>query len=447
MTFLGVLLLLITLGLFILKKYNIKTRQDNKLIRKHNEQETAAWNQKELKATLELPVKWWMTGIVGILFILLGIANPLSLNDAGNRQVVQTLGGDLWVKFEPGLYISGFFSKVTTYPNNVTIQVGPEDKRSADADYWTLTNTGTFSEGDQALMGHTVKWDMPGIEQQMKDLHTDYTNINNLATTTLMTYQRETASYSAQRMSSEEHYSGGQSQLKDYFQDQLRNGQVLLVTDTKITLQDDGTTKTYIEVIERLNADSTYQRSTNQDIQQYGLRPSFVSIDFIKYNPQIYDKLETKIKFASDEANSKQELVAEQQKEQTAIVKGRALIAEVTAKEEAAEQTAIIQARKAKLVAAENLEQAKFDAAAQLAIKRANAEGDRLKVIAGLSPKERADIDKETAIGVARALAGPEGIKFPDIVISGSGSNGGDGALQALQLKMLSDFAKDLGKN
>lgn len=450
MTFLGILLLALGLVVYLLSKYNKQAQADNEAVVVHNEEVSSEWNRKKLNPIIPtFGIKWFYPVILGVIFLVFSSANPVSINDAGNRQVVQTIGGDLWVRFEPGLYFSGPFSKVTTYPNNVTIQVGPEDKRSADADYWTLTNTGTFAEGDQAGMGHTVKWDLPNIENQMKDLHTDYTNVDNLATTTLMTFQRETASYSAQRMSSEEHYSGGQSQLKDYFQDQLRNGQVLLVTETKTTTQDDGTAKTYIEVSERVDKNGEFLRSPNLDIKQYGLMPSFVSVDYIEYNPQIYRKLETKIKFAADEANSKQELVAAQQQEQTAIVQGRKLIAETTAKEEALEAQAVIQARKAKLVAAENLEQAKFDAASQLAIKKANAEGDRLKVLAGLSPREKADIEKETAIGVAKAMAGPNGLQFPQLLVIGGSGNGKTQPLNpfdAVGLQSFIEISKDIKK-
>ena len=53
------------------------------------------------------PAKWPLT-LVGVLFFLLAIVNPLSINDAGNRQVVQTIGGDLirtwslckWILFQ-----------------------------------------------------------------------------------------------------------------------------------------------------------------------------------------------------------------------------------------------------------------------------------------------------------------------------------------------------------
>jgi len=133
-------------------------------------------------------------------------------------------------------------------------------------------------------------------------------------------------------------------------------------------------------------------------------------------------KLKDKIDAASDESTSKQRLITAQQEEQEAIVKGRKLIAEVTANEEADEQTAVIQARKSKLVAAEKLEEDKYKAASTIALKKAEAEGDKLKVQAGLSPLERATIDKQTQIGVAAELAK---VKFPDnMVIVGGGDNG-----------------------
>jgi hypothetical protein len=384
-------------------------------------------------------------GVVVVLAIILfAVANPFSLNDAGNRQVIQTLQGDLSVKFDPGLYFSGFFSKVTTYPNNVTIQVGPEEKRSDKADYWEGLHYGTFAGGDQASIGHTTKWDLPNSNDEMIELHTTYNNITNLMTTTLLQYQKETATYSCQRMESEAHYSGGQSQLKEYFQDQLRKGQVLLNTETKMRVQDDGTSEQYIEVNEKTDENGEFLR-TISDIQKYNLYASFVSIDHVDYDPRIDKKLQDKIDAAADESTSKQRLITAQQEEQEAIVNGRKLIAETTAREEADEQTAVIQARKAKLVSVENLAKAKNDAAANLATKKAAAEGDRLKVLAGLSPLEKATIEKETAIGVAKAIAGPQGVVFPKIVSGGSGVNGGgSGALQTLELKMLNDLINDL---
>lgn len=150
-------------------------------------------------------VKKIIGGVIGlILLVLLLIANPFSINDAGERQVVQKLSGDLSVKFDPGLYFSGFFSTVTTYPNNFTIQISREENKSPDADLWVKSSfdDGTFSEGDNAELEHTVKWDLPSKTDLMIDLHTTYNNINNLMSTTLLSYQKKIASFSTQRMSS-----------------------------------------------------------------------------------------------------------------------------------------------------------------------------------------------------------------------------------------------------
>ncbi len=381
--------------------------------------------------------------ILGIFMLFANKLNPYSLNNAGNRQVVQSIWGDLSVRFEPGFYFSGFLSTVTTYPNNVTIQVGPDTKRSKEADYWSDSNTGTFAEGDQAKMGHTVKWDLPNTEKEMIDLHTTYSTMNNLASTTLMQYQRETASYSCQRMTSESHYSGGQSQLKDYFQDQLRNGQVLLQSETKSLVQDDGNSKTYIEVIPKLAADGSTLRTIG-DVQRYNLKPSFVSIDYIEYNPRIYEKLEDKIDAAADEATSKQLLITAQQKEQTAVVEGREKIAQVKATEEAEEQKEVIQARKAKLVAKEQAEQAKYTADKIEQEGRAQASANRALVEAGLTPEQKMamqiQIAEVTSANLAKAST-------PQVVIMGGGGGGTGDVMSVFGAERTMELIKKMESN
>ena len=358
-----------------------------------------------------------------ITVVVLIWSNPMSINDADERTVVQPIKGSLFVQFEPGLYWAGFFAKRTIWPNNVTVQVSSEKRRSPDADLHAITQMGTFSEGDGAKIGHTVKWDMPDGEPLMLLLHTAYGNINNLMGTTLLMYQQKIASFSTQRMSSEEHYSGGQSQLDEYFQDQLRNGQVLLITETKTMTLQDSTTKNYILVSPRLNDDGSMMRSSS-DIQKYGIYASFASVDQVTYDPRIYEKLKAKIDAASDEATAKQQLITAQQEALTEHAKGEKLIASTKAREESAKLEAVIRAQKEADVAKENLERDKYKAASELALKRAAAEGDRLKVQAGLTPLERAKIDKETSIGVAAELAK---VKFPNsmVIVGGSGGAGG----------------------
>lgn len=65
--------------------------------------------------------------IGGAIFLIAFLfLNPFGYNNSTERVVIQPVNGELDVQFNPGLYYAGFFAKTYTYPNNVTIQCGPE---------------------------------------------------------------------------------------------------------------------------------------------------------------------------------------------------------------------------------------------------------------------------------------------------------------------------------
>ena len=105
-TFLGILCLISAALLYFGKKYNKVINEENVEAREYNsnQQNIDYRRQKPIKRELPIPsIKPYILVIIGFIFILTGRANPISINDAGNRQVVQTIGGDLWVRFQPGL--------------------------------------------------------------------------------------------------------------------------------------------------------------------------------------------------------------------------------------------------------------------------------------------------------------------------------------------------------
>jgi hypothetical protein len=126
-------------------------------------------------------------------------------------------------------------------------------------------------------------------------------------------------------------------------------------------------------------------------------------------------------------------------------MRGRQKVAEVRATEEAAKIEAEIRAQAETAVSKEQALQAKYQADKALAQGRADAEVARLKVSAGLSPRERAEFEKETRIGVAAELAK---VNVPSIVIGGSG-NGTNGAnpMDAIGINMLMEVMGKLQKN
>jgi len=393
-----------------------------------------------MKNQMSIKLAMGVSGFVVITALFL-LINPFASNNAGDYQIIQKMSGELVVQDQPQKwYWAGFFSEVTTYPRNLTIQVGPKSKRSPDTDYWEVSHTATFAGGDQAEAGHTVKWNLPTSNDKRIELHEEYTSYRNLMTTTLVQYQKETFNYSTQRMESESHYSGGNAKLKSYFDDQLRNGHVLTKSyvDTKLDSLT-GEAKSIIVVEPEFDPQGKIQRNTS-DIQKYGIIPTFSSIDYVDYDPRIKQKLQDKIDAAADKATAKERLITAQQEAEAAKVEGQKLIEETRAKELAIKEQAVIQAQKEKEVARQRLEQAKLDAAAELALKKAQAEGDKLKVAAGLTPKEKAEIEKATAIGVAAELAKT---KFPQTMIFGGGQ-GETSPMEALGFEAMYKLTKEM---
>ena len=73
----------------------------------------------------------------------------------------------------------------------------------------------------------------------------------------------------------------------------------------------------------------------------------------------------------------------------------------------------------------------------------AEAAAAKAKVAAGLTPLEKATIEKETAIGIAQALANSKVRWVPEIIVSGDGGNGNN-AMDAVGLNMMMDIVKKM---
>ena len=358
--------------------------------------------------------------LMGALLFFFSFVSPFSTNESGYREHVRTFSGKEFIRFEPGFYYSGFFATVTPYPDVITVQYGTVDDRGEDVTFFAVPHGVRFNGGDNARIGHTVKWDLPDDEPNMLGIHRHYRSHKRLASTTLSQYQKETAGYATQMLDSETHYSGGQSQLKEFFQDQLRNGQILLDKETK-TVEDtaSGKTETIIVVEPRVN-DAGEVLRTPSDIQKYEITPSFVSIDHIKYDELIENKLKAKIESATIKSISEQKLITAQQEALTAIEQGKKAIEEVKAKKEAEKLEAVIMAQQQKEVAEQEAMRAKYIADKIAEEGRAQAAANKALVAAGLTPEQKMKMEIEIADKVSANLSK---VKFPEMmIIGGSGS-------------------------
>ncbi|MCK5673375.1 MAG: hypothetical protein KAH95_08355, partial [Spirochaetales bacterium] len=125
----------------------------------------------------------------------------------------------------------------------------------------------------------------------------------------------------------------------------------------------------------------------------------------------------------------------------TAEEQGKARIAEARADEEVLKIKAVTQAEKGFEVAKLNRQKAEEDAAADLLIREAEAQGATLLVRAGLTPKDKAELDKETAIGVAAEMAK---IQLPEVMIFGSGEGSPTNPFDAIGLEAFMNISEKI---
>jgi hypothetical protein len=124
---------------------------------------------------------------------------------------------------------------------------------------------------------------------------------------------------------------------------------------------------------------------------------------------------------------------------------GKARVAKAKADEEVEKIKEVTQAEKKFEVAKFDRMRAQEEANAALIKGKAEAEKNKLLVKAGLTPLERATIEKETSIGVAKEMAK---IKFPDMMIIGGDKNGNQlSPFDAVGLESFMNISKQLSKD
>lgn len=376
------------------------------------------------------------------LVLLIGVAmvNPFAINDSGYRTHVQTIDGREWVRFEPGVFWAGFFSKTTSYPDVITVVFTDEGFKSEVTSLNEPIQV-RFNDATKAIAKATVRWRLPGKEADMVKIHKEYRTPKKLAETTLTTYTDECLRYSAQLMESETHYSGGMSRLSEDFQDQLENGQYVLemkseyVVDTLTGEQEKFTTR-----YPRRDDQGNIMRNKS-DVQQFNITVSYASIGEVDYEDQVDAKLAQKIESSTQESISKQKLITAQQEALTAKAEGERIIAETRAR---GKIEATIRAEKERDVAIIQKEQAEYQR--QRLILEGQGEAEKKRLIMNADGALDAKLQAWITVNqrYAEAIQNYQGNWVPQVNMGGSGGNGANNGSQNLINLLMAKTAKDL---
>lgn len=250
-------------------------------------------------------------------------------------------------------------------------------------------------------------------------------------------------------MSAQEYISGASAQFDYYLRDQLENGMYLTEEDidsTRMEIIGDSTVqRTVVTGAASLEKQRSYRirldgsgdpmRDTSNSLKKYGLTVIQAAVTNIDWEPSFDTRLQLQKEQVAQTQLEKQEAEKEYYATQKAIQKGERVKAEERARLEKDQIKETIAAEtKAKaavyIVQEErlNLEAEELRAARKKVAADASYYENSKLVAAGLSPQDRAQIDKEVAIGVAQAISA---LTLPEVYITGE-QKGNSGILTEL---------------
>lgn len=364
-------------------------------------------------------------GLIAVVVLVWLSGSLFETNKFGNYQIKQAaMTGTISVRNEPGFYWQGGGS-IVTYPV------------SEDVNFETENLKVRFNDGSVASVVGTVKFKLPTDPEKQKELHRDYGNYDNAEKNLIVRNVSEALSNTATYMVAEDSYASGRAVFSDLAMQQLKDGIFKTSTKTVEVIDTDGTKfkKKEIRVVYDENGNPVIQKPSL--LKHYGIEIlQFVVNDF-EYDEKIKDLIarkkdaeQNKVVAMANAEKAKQDAI-------TAEEQGKARVAEARANAEVEKITAVVEAQKKAEVAELEAKQAKFEAQKIAEKGKAEAEVARQKVAAGLTPLEKATLEKETAIGVAQQLAN---VKFPDTMVISGGSDGKANPWDAVGLNQMMEI-------
>lgn len=391
-----------------------------------------------------LPVKKIvLASVIGVIVVVILSCIGSLVEDVKNEDIVVNqvpITGTMNVWSEPGMYAQKF-GHTTKYHKTEQLWFGAQGQ----GDPIPVI----FNDASDGLIYGSLRVKLPTDREHMLRIQTDYNGMDRLMNDLVRPTVTKVIYASGPLMSAFESYAEKKNDLIEYITDQLNNG-VYKTTTKKVETIDPLTGDKKTINVASLIADSLapggYKRSERSPFSYYGITIGSndggqVSVSKIAYS----DKVNAQIA-QQQEANmliqtSKAKAAAAQQEAVRAEEEGKAQAAKAKWEQEkikAVEVTKAEQEYEVSRLAALKANEVKKKIIAE---GQAEAEANRLKVAAGLTPQERAEWEYKTKVGVAQAIAG---LELPKVVMGG-GQNGNQ-AMDLMSLKFATELVDKLSK-
>lgn len=386
--------------------------------------------------------------VVGVIAVVLFGASFYIFEDADkskNYVCQMPITGNYKVWTDGGLQMQ-MFGSVQSYSKTSQVEFSGVEKNQTG--YVAVGRTPaaalTFNDKGKGMIVGSFRVVLPTDEQNMSKIQRDFGSedalIDNLVRPTL--YKVVTAC--GPLMSSLESVSETRTDLIAYITDQLNNGVYktkAVKTEVLNELTGEMEVRTQSVILEDINAPGGYARQEISPFSQYGITCGLVSILDIKYDAATQDQIDAQKQANLAVITSKTKSIEAMQRTLQITEEGKAAAEKAKWEQEREKAVAVTKAEQEREVARLAAEKAKFEKEKVIAEGQAQAEANRLKVAAGLTPQERAEWDYKTAVGIAQALADTKVSWVPEIMINGK-DGASNTAMDAVGLNMLMEVVK-----
>ncbi len=393
--------------------------------------------------------------IVGIFAVVLIACFPMIAEDMDKSKIginqipitgtyeYWTDGGFQWQKF----------GNVSIYDKTSQIWFN-EIKKDSDGNPYidnSLENpamTITYNDKGKGFVMGSVRVEMPLETKYLERIQTHYGNQEKLIRDLVKPTLSKVVMSCGPLMSSLESVSEKRTDLIALITDQLNHG----VYKTKVTTVksinpltgEEQLTKIAVAIPDSL-APNGIKRQEESPFAFYGLKVSQLAISDTDYEnatkAQISKQREADMSIVTAKAKALEAVQRTIQIEE----EGKASAAQAKWEQEKIKAVEVTKAQQAFEVAELQAKEANEKAKKIIAEGKAEAEANRLKVQAGLTPQEQAEWNYKTTVGVAEALSKSEVKWVPDVMLSGNG--GGNNAMDAVGLRMVMDIADKLNNS
>ena len=361
-------------------------------------------------------------------------------NDAGFYQIKQAaVSGKMSAHNEAGVYFQNF-GAISTYKISETSYFSDAEGNDIGA-----VNV-RFDGGGTAKISGSIKYRLSSDPETQLKLHTDFRSFSAVEHDLIRQVVTASLMQTSALFKPDDVYSTRRAEFISVAEEQISAGIFATESAEVLVLDAEGNESIERTVSVKLDEDGNPIIKTPSAFKQYGIEVVQFVIKELDFDDIIDGSILAKKQAEQKEVVAKANAETSKQDFISATEKGKADVATAEAAALVVKKTAVIQAEQKTAIEAENAKQADFAAKATRAKGAADAYAAKLKVAAGLSPLQKAEIERDTAIGVAKEMAG---VKFPAMMVIGGGGSGNSpmNPFDAVGLKSFIEISKDLAGN